>query len=318
MKNISICLLLILSIFLFTTSCTETDSQLPEVSPEEVADNDEAVDFDNSQVEEPEFTFPEPSAVENNYHLEEAFPGLFFTRPLDLQNAGDGSGRLFVVEQAGMIYVVEGPAYSEKEVFLDIRDLVDDSGNEMGLLGLAFHPQYIENGYFYINYTDRSGTVIARFNASGNIAEPASRKTIMSFSQPYRNHNGGQLSFGPDGYLYISTGDGGSGGDPQGHGQNLQTIHGNILRIDVNSERSEDNYTIPPDNPFTNSDEGALEEIYAYGLRNPWRFSFDPMTGNLWAADVGQNRVEEINIIDEDLKIYLTAFDGKVYRLKKN
>lgn len=145
--------------------------------------------------------------------------------------------------------------------------------------------------------TDTSGTVVARFTVSGNQVDLGSRVTILTFTQPFSNHNGGQLAFGPDGYLYISTGDGGSGGDPQGHGQNRQTFHGNILRIDVNDQGPRGNYVIPSDNPFVGNSEGYLEEIYAYGLRNPWRFSFDSVTGRLWAADVGERTVEEINII---------------------
>lgn len=243
--------------------------------------------------------YPKAEKVENRFGVKEAFPGITLNRPLDLQHAGDGSGRIFVVEQRGVIYVLSGPDATQKELFLDIRRLVNDGASEMGLLGLAFHPNFAENGYFFLNYTDAQNTIVARFTVSGNNVDPRTREIILAFAQPFRNHNGGQLAFGPDGYLYIAVGDGGSGGDPQGHGQNRQTFHGNILRIDVNKQASPKNYDIPPDNPFVGNAEGYLEEIYAYGLRNPWRFSFDSLTGRLWAADVGQNKVEEINIVEK-------------------
>ena len=236
-----------------------------------------------------------PHVTENSYKVEDAFPDLTFNRPLDLQNAGDNSGRLFIVEQPGLIYVLKGEAAKEKDLFLNIEDIVNDSGNEQGLLGLAFHPDYEQNGYFYVNYTDDEGTVISRFSVSDspNQADPKSELKILEFSQPFANHNGGGMAFGPDGYLYIATGDGGSGGDPQNNAQNTKSLLGKILRIDVNSTDSGINYGIPEDNPI----EGS--EIYAYGLRNPWRFSFDSLTGNLWAADVGQGAVEEINLIEK-------------------
>ena len=237
------------------------------------------------------------------YRLEVAFPGLSFSRPVDLQDPGDGSGRLFVVEQAGVIRVFQnGPGTGSSEVFLDIRPLVDDAGNEEGLLGLAFHPHFRNNGYFYVNYTasgpDR--TVIARYRADPRQpgrADPASGAEILSFEQPFSNHNGGQLAFGPDGFLYIAVGDGGSGGDPQGHAQNRATLLGSLLRIDVDAPAGGRPYGIPPDNPYAGNSQGWREEIFAYGLRNPWRFSFDPPTGRLWAADVGQNAYEEIDLI---------------------
>jgi glucose/arabinose dehydrogenase len=255
-----------------------------------------------------------PTVVENGYTVEEAFPDLTFTRPLDIQHAGDNSGRLFIVEQAGRIYVIPGEDANEKEIFLDIVHLVNDNGNEQGLLGLAFHPEFEQNGYFFVNYTDSNGTVISRFsvNSNPNQADPASEVEILEFRQPYANHNGGGIAFGPDGYLYIATGDGGSGGDPQGHGQNRRTLLGNILRIDVDNRDSGFNYAIPQDNPFVGSTEGFREEIYAYGLRNPWRFSFDPPTGNLWAADVGQGAVEEINLIEKGKNYGWNIMEGTV------
>ncbi|MBN7810681.1 PQQ-dependent sugar dehydrogenase [Algoriphagus sp. H41] len=239
-----------------------------------------------------------------SYQVTEAFPNLSFNRPVDLQHAGDGSGRLFVVEQRGVISVFKNEAQTnEKTTFLDIESQVDDSGNEEGLLGLAFHPNYKSNGYFYVNYTasNPNRTVISRFkvSANANSADKASELVLLEIQQPYSNHNGGQVAFGPDGYLYIAVGDGGSGGDPEGHGQNLKTLLGTILRIDVNKTEGGKNYGIPADNPFAGNTEGFMKEIYAFGLRNPWRFSFDSETGQLWAGDVGQNNYEEIDIIEK-------------------
>lgn len=236
---------------------------------------------------------------------EEAFPGLSFTRPVDLQHAGDNSDRLFVVEQRGVISVFQNDAeVAEKGTFLDIEDQVEDEGNEEGLLGVAFHPDFADNGYFYVNYTasNPDRTVISRFQVSSsdiNVAQKDSETVLLEFPQPYSNHNGGQVSFGPDGYLYIAVGDGGSGGDPQDNGQDLKTLLGTILRIDVDNKDGEKNYAIPSDNPFANNAEGYREEIYAYGLRNPWRFSFDTENDRLWTGDVGQNKYEEIDIIEK-------------------
>jgi glucose/arabinose dehydrogenase len=228
---------------------------------------------------------PDPSSVQWRLFADG------FTQPLDLQASRDG--RFFVVEQPGIIRVmVDGEPMSQP--FLDLRDRVVRAGNEQGLLGLAFHPNFDENGYFYVNYTGAGdATHVARFNVGTdpNIADPDSETTILSLSQPYRNHNGGGLAFGPDGMLYIGTGDGGSAGDPLANGQRLDTLLGKILRIEVNGEGS---YAVPEDNPFF--DVGAARpEIWDYGLRNPWRFSFDPATEDLYIADVGQNQWEEIN-----------------------
>ena len=237
------------------------------------------------------------------YTLQEAFPNLTFSGPLDLQNAGDGTDRIFVVEQSGKIYVFENnTGVTVKKKFLDITDSVS-SGGEMGLLGLAFHPNYENNGYFYVNYTKSSPyrrTLIVRFqvsNANPDSADRSSSKILMEIAQPFSNHNGGQLAFGPDGYLYIALGDGGSGGDPQGNAQNKSSLLGKLLRIDVDQTQGSINYAIPLNNPFKNNTQGFKEEIYAYGLRNPWRFSFDSPTGRLWCADVGQNAWEEIDLI---------------------
>ena len=237
------------------------------------------------------------------YTLQEAFPNLTLSGPLDLQNAGDGTDRIFVVEQSGKIYVFENnTGVTVKKKFLDITDSVS-SGGEMGLLGLAFHPNYENNGYFYVNYTKSSPyrrTLIVRFqvsNANPDSADRSSSKILMEIAQPFSNHNGGQLAFGPDGYLYIALGDGGSGGDPQGNAQNKSSLLGKLLRIDVDQTQGSINYAIPLNNPFKNNTQGFKEEIYAYGLRNPWRFSFDSPTGRLWCADVGQNAWEEIDLI---------------------
>ena len=217
-----------------------------------------------------------------------------FVRPLLLTNAADGSGRLFVVEQAGKIMVLENGT-AAAQPFLDIEFQVGSEGNEQGLLGLAFHPDYEQNGLFYVDYTDLAGnTVVSRFQVSAdpNLADAGSEEIILRVDQPYANHNGGNVEFGPDGYLYIGMGDGGSQGDPDGNGQSLETLLGKILRIDVNAGSP---YGIPADNPFANG--GGLGEIWAYGLRNPWRFNFDSATGDLYIADVGQNQWEEIDFL---------------------
>ncbi len=233
--------------------------------------------------------------------VKDAFPALEFTRPVDLQHANDN--RLFVVEQRGVISVFQNDAtVANSTVFLEIEDRVEDDGNEEGLLGLAFHPDYQQNGYFYVNYTasDPDRTVIARYQVSAadkDKADVNSELVILEIPQPYSNHNGGQVAFGPDGYLYIAVGDGGSGGDPQENGQDLKTLLGTILRIDVNSKTGALPYAIPADNPFANSNEGYRGEIWAWGLRNPWRFSFDTETDELWVGDVGQNKWEEIDLI---------------------
>ena len=236
------------------------------------------------------------------YQTENAFPNLSFSQPLFLTNAGDGSNRLFVVEQGGTIRVFDNDeSTSSMSTFLDISGSVS-SGGERGLLGLAFHPNYESNGYFYVNYTDGSGdTMISRFEVSDNDpdqADPSSEDLVLQYDQPEGNHNGGHISFGPDGYLYIASGDGGGGGDPYDNGQDPSTLLGNILRIDVDGASNGNNYAVPPDNPFVDNDQDYREEVFAYGLRNPWRFSFDSDNGRLFAADVGQNQYEEIDLIE--------------------
>lgn len=215
-----------------------------------------------------------------------------FTEPVSIANASDD--RLFVVERAGRIRIVTESGTILEPPFLSIVGNVSSQQSEQGLLGLAFHPQYETNGWFYVNYTNLAGdSVVARFSVSADpdVADPDSEWIMLTVDQPYANHNGGDLKFGPDGYLYIFLGDGGSGGDPDNYAQNLQSMLGKILRIDVDSDVP---YGIPGNNPFL-SDPEALDEIWAYGLRNPWRVSFDRTTGDLWIADVGQSAREEIN-----------------------
>ena len=227
-------------------------------------------------------TFPDPNA-----YTWQPLPLGDLQRPVDLQP--DGSGRLFVLEKVGRIRIIENDQLLETP-FLDIIDLVGSNGNEQGLLGLAFHPQYQENGRFFINYTDIDGdTVIARFQASSdsNTADPDSEVRLLGVDQPFANHNGGVLAFGPDGYLYAGLGDGGSQGDPNENAENTNVLLGKILRLDVDSAEP---YTVPADNPFGN-------EVWAYGLRNPWRFSFDRSTGDLYIGDVGASNWEEIDFL---------------------
>lgn len=217
-------------------------------------------------------------------------------RPVNIKHAGDA--RLFVAEQDGLIKIINASGTTETAPFLDIDSRVRSTGNEQGLLGLAFHPNYATNGYFFVNYINNSGdTVVSRFSRDGSnpsSADPNSEFIIITYDQPFSNHNGGDLAFGADGYLYISSGDGGSGGDPQGNSQNTSNLLGNILRIDINTVTLSQNYSIPSDNPFAGS-SAARGEIWAYGLRNPWKFSFDRMNGDIWIGDVGQGDYEEIN-----------------------
>jgi glucose/arabinose dehydrogenase len=225
------------------------------------------------------------------FALEKVVDGL--TEPVFLTHAGDESGRLFIVEQPGVVRVLRDGALLP-EPFLDIRDRVNDGANEQGLLGLAFHPRYTDNGYFYMNYTNANGdTVVARFTESRDLnrADPNTEKVILQVDQPYANHNGGDLVFGPDGYLYIGLGDGGSAGDPENRAQNLRELLGKMLRIDVDGG---DPYSVPGNNPFVGRSD-TRPEIWAYGLRNPWRYSFDRLTGDLYMGDVGQNAIEEIH-----------------------
>lgn len=246
-----------------------------------------------------------PSGVQplEMMEVERVFPSLSFARMTYLTHAGDGSGRLFVTLQPGVVMVFPNhPDAASADTFLDIRDRVSDKGNEEGLLGLAFDPKYAENGHFYVYYSAAGPrrSVLSRFSVSpgSTAADPASELVLLKIPQPFSNHNGGQIAFGPDGYLYVGLGDGGRSGDPFDNGQDRSTLLGSILRIDVGTVGERGGYGIPPDNPFRAAGDGSRPEIWAYGLRNPWRFSFDLETGDLWVADVGQNQYEEVDLIE--------------------
>jgi glucose/arabinose dehydrogenase len=255
--------------------------------------------------------------------LQEAFPNLTIDMPVEFVNAGDGTNRNFVLAQKGIIHVFPNKAdAAHTKEFLNITKQVV-SGGERGLLGLAFHPDFKDNGYFYVNYTRGNPleTAISRFQVSKtnpDKADPSSELVLLTYRQPYSNHNGGKIAFGKDGYLYISAGDGGSGGDPENRSQNLKELLGKIMRIDVNQKNGSLHYGIPPDNPFRGNKEGYREEIYAYGLRNVWRFSFDEQTGKLWAGDVGQNAREEINIIEKGGNYGWKVMEGSVCYTGRN
>ncbi len=239
------------------------------------------------------------SLSNSTVELVRVFEDVSLQQPVWMTQAPDDPGRWYVVEQAGrLVTFTDNPKRRERSVALDITDRVE-FGGEQGLLGLAFHPRYADNGYVYVNYvSEASGTKetrISRFRRDGATAfDPDSEKILLRVEQPYSNHNGGGILFGPDGYLYVGMGDGGLAGDPKGHGQNTETLLGAFLRIDVDSK---DPYAIPADNPFA-SGKGGAPEVWAWGLRNPWRFSFDRKTGKLWAGDVGQNAWEEVSIIE--------------------
>lgn len=226
-------------------------------------------------------------------------------RPLVLTHAGDGRGRVFVATQHGVIHhFPNDPKSRQTIVFLDLQDRVSyqDNQNEEGFLGLAFHPRYKDNGQFYVFYTpkrEKMTNVVARFRVrkdDPDRADPASEEILLRIKKPFWNHDGGTIGFGPDGYLYVTHGDGGAANDPFNNGQNLKTMLGKVLRIDVDRTEGEKAYAIPKDNPFAGRAD-ALPEIWAYGLRNVWRMAFDRKDGHLWAADVGQNLYEEINLI---------------------
>lgn len=228
-------------------------------------------------------------------------------RPILLTHAGDGSNRIFVATQQGVLHVFENdPGVTRTRIALDLQDRVtySDQENEEGFLGLAFHPRFRENGEIFIYYTTKQAphtSVISRFRLKAgerDVFDPDSEEELLRIEQPYWNHNGGTIVFGPDGYLYIGLGDGGSANDPHGHGQNLSTLLGSILRIDVDRKEGGRNYAIPPENPFVGRAD-ARPEIYAYGIRNVWRIAFDRQTGDLWAGEVGQNLWEEILLIEK-------------------
>lgn len=245
------------------------------------------------------------------YQMKEAFPALpSFSYPVEMVNAGDGTNRLFVLQQRGLIYVFNNsPLSNVTKTFLNLSSKVSPSGNELGLLGMAFHPDYENNRYFYIYHTfdsviNSSTTYwsrLSRYTTSSSNPDSAllsSQYIMLTLRQPYSNHNGGKIAFGSDGYLYVGLGDGGSGGDPQGNGQNINTLLGKILRINIDSAGGGNQYSIPVTNPFYNDSTGAKKEIYAYGIRNPWKFSFDYQTNRLFCGDVGQSQWEEVDIIE--------------------
>ena len=259
--------------------------------------------------------------AESKIQLAPAFPALSFSQPVALVSPSDATNRLFVVEQGGKIFSFENSSSVEaKQQFLDISSRIS-TGSELGLLGLAFHPAFAQNGQFFVNYTEprpgdesNSRTIISRLtlpSPSSVNAEAAVEERLLVINQPFANHNGGDLQFGPDGYLYIALGDGGSGGDPQGNGQDRSVLLGKILRIDVNAHSGSLNYSIPPSNPFAGNTSGFREEIFAYGLRNPFRMSFDSSTGRLWAGDVGQGAREEIDIISSGGNYGWNRMEGK-------
>ena len=235
-------------------------------------------------------------------HLSPAFPRLKFYRPIFLTHAGDGTDRVFIVEQNGRIRVVENRSRAATApVFLDIRSKVRSTHNEEGLLGLAFHPRYKDNGELFVYYTASNPQrgVLSRFrvdDADASRADRASEEVLLEVAQPFGNHNGATVLFGPDGYLYLSLGDGGARDDPHDNAQDLTTLLGTIIRIDIDARDGDRPYRIPADNPFVGRSD-ARGETWAYGLRNVWRMSFDRETGDLWAADVGQDLWEEIDLI---------------------
>jgi glucose/arabinose dehydrogenase len=261
-----------------STGPTETPSATPSGS---------APSSDSPSATPPQGAFNPDAVALSIEQIASGYPPLTF-----LTNAADGSGRIFLVQQRGVIVTIDS-AGVETGQFMDISDRIR-SGGEQGLLGLAFHPDFESNGRFFVNYTARnSDSVTSEFalDSNGN-GDPASERVLFTIDDPYPNHNGGMLAFGPDGYLYLGMGDGGSGGDPQNAGQSLNTMLGKMLRVDVNSG---DPYGIPADNPFAGGGRG-LPEIWSYGLRNPWRFSFDRETGGMFIGDVGQSAREEIDV----------------------
>jgi glucose/arabinose dehydrogenase len=283
-------------------------------------DHGNPVSFRNIKIRElPEDgSVPDPSTGSLNLVGKEAFPNLQWEgwegddengriqklRPMALTHAGDGSGRIFVAMQRGPIHVFNSNDARQSRLFLDLTSRVHDwvKDDEEGLLGMALHPNYKENGQLYVYYSSHDEprtSIVSRFTVSKddpNRGDPASEEVVVKIPQPFSNHNGGSIAFGKDGYLYIALGDGGGRNDPMQHGQNLATWMGSLLRIDVDKKEGDRNYGIPADNPFVKV-SGAKPEIFAYGFRNVWRLSVDRLTGQLWAADVGQDLWEEINIV---------------------
>ncbi len=256
--------------------------------------------------------------------LVNAYPNLTFTRPVLLAAAPDGTNRVFVVQQNGIIRVFSNDsAVTTSSVYLDIGFRLSSPGGEEGLLGLAFHPDFAVNGLFFVSYTSPTSppsvcrTVIARYTVgpgTPDMALPSSEIRILEVEQPYSNHNGGMIAFGPDGYLYIGLGDGGDGNDPGNVAQNRTSLLGKILRINIRDSTAQRRYTIPGDNPYINNTEGFREEIWAYGFRNPWRFSIDAPTGELWAGDVGQGAREEIDLVEKGGNYGWKIMEGAICR----
>ena len=274
---------LIFSVSLIMACKHETSKETSAITPKDtgvVEDGGNPGNFNN-----------QPENLANlNFTLVDHFPTHDFDLPIAMFQSQQGDW--FVVEQKGVIFVLSSTG-ENKRVFLDIQDRVQ-AGGERGLLGLALDPNFTSNGFIYVSYTSENDeSIISLFSSSTNIADPNSEQIVLKVAQPYSNHNGGQIGFGPDNLLYIGLGDGGSGGDPKGHGQNKDTLLGSMLRIDVS--QNDGSYDIPNNNPFLNT--AGRDEIFAFGLRNPWRWSFDTQSGELWSADVGQNAWEEINIL---------------------
>ncbi len=287
-------------LFLLSVSCDSKDA-----SADVDGLQDEIVANENDS--------PDNTDDEISLSLVAAFQQLSFEQPLDLQAPDDRSNRIFVVEKKGKIKVFSNEVnVATSATFLDLSNTLS-TVSEQGLLGLAFHPNYDANGFFYVCYNSSENlSVISRFTVSSsdiNIADASSELVLLEISQPFTNHNGGQIVFGPEGYLYIAMGDGGSGGDPLNHGQNTTSLLGSIIRIDVDANESGFNYGIPLDNPFVNTND-IRDEIYAYGFRNPWRMSFDNQTGNLWTGDVGQGKIEEIDIVTSGGNYGWKFFEG--------
>jgi glucose/arabinose dehydrogenase len=250
--------------------------------------------------------------------LVNAFPSLTFTQPVFLTHSNDGTNRIFVVQQNGLIRVFANDSLaSAASTFLNVSSKLSSPGGEEGLLGLAFHPNYTSNGYFYVNYTAPNPlrTVVARYSVSTSNPDKAdslSEYKILEITQPYSNHNGGMIAFGLDGYLYIGMGDGGAGNDPQNHAQDRTDLLGDMLRIDVNDTTVTRRYVIPTDNPFYGNMLGYREEIWAWGLRNPFRFSIDPVSGELWVGDVGQVDREEVDLIERGKNYGWRIMEGNI------
>ena len=274
--------------------------------------NDNTVVDVPTETEEPMDQEPPNEGENQMLGVVNAFPNLSFSEPLDLQATGIGSNKIYVAEKDGVIKAFENdPGVDVAEIFLDLGNISTTS--EQGLMGFTFHPDFDSNGFLYVHYTPVSSMAfVSRFTvsaANGNMVDPDSEVVIIEIPQPQTNHNGGQLAFGPDGFLYIAVGDGGGAGDTSGNAQNRSNLLGTILRIDVDNVQGSLNYAVPGDNPFVNEPD-FRSEIYAYGLRNPWRMSFDTQTGKLWTGDVGQNKIEEIDVIESGGNYGWNFFEG--------